>query len=161
MNIMSSVRNVAVLAVVAILAAGCGGGDKGYVKKTGVGPGMNAQGEVVDSTLVESGYGEYVKSHDNWEGEITGKPAPDSKFTQLKIGMPMTQVIVLLGQPTATGSHMTGKAWIPFYFGSDRHRVEFVYKGQGRLLFAGGTFGDFTSGNLIWIIYAKNEPGII
>jgi hypothetical protein len=32
-------------------------------------------------------------------------------------------------------------------------------KGQGRLIFAGGGMGDFSSGNLIRIIHNPNESG--
>lgn len=121
--------------------------------------GMNAQGEVVDSSKVEAGSGRKVKGLNDWEGEITGKAAPSSKFNKLQIGMSMKQVVDLAGQPTDQGAYMTGKAWIPFYFGSDRHRYEMVYKSQGRLIFAGGSLGDFTGGNLIWIIHNANESG--
>ncbi len=100
-----------------------------------------------------------VKGIDGWEGEISGKPAPGSKFTKLKIGMGMKQVTDLIGQPTDQGSYVTGKAWIPFYFGSDRYRHELVYKHQGRLIFAGGSVGDFTSGRLISIIHNAQEGG--
>ena len=54
---------------------------------------------------------------------------------------------------------MTGKAWIPFNFGSDRHRIELVYKGQGRLIFAGPAGFSFGSGNLIWVIHSAAEQG--
>ncbi len=121
--------------------------------------GMNERGEVVDSSKVEAGSGRTVKGINDFEGEITGKPAPGSKFTQLKIGMGMRQVADIVGKPTDEGAYVTGKAWIPFYFGSDRHRFEMVYKGQGRLIFAGGSLGDYTGGNLIWIIHNANEPG--
>jgi len=123
-------------------------------------PGMNAAGEVVNSKEVTAGSGQKVKGMGDWEGEITGKPAPGSKFTQLQIGMPMQQVVNLLGQPSDQGAYMTGKAWIPFYFGSDRHRYEMVYKGEGRLIFAGGSIGNFTGGNLIWIIHNGREEGM-
>ena len=122
-----------------------------------VGPGMNDRGEVVDSKKVEMGYGQKVKGVGDWEGEITGKPAPGSKFSQLQIGMPMRQVTDIAGQPSDQGAYITGKAWIPFYFGSDRHRYEMVYKGMGRLIFAGGGVGDWSSGHLIWIIHNPNE----
>jgi len=122
-------------------------------------PGMNSSGAVVDSKKVEAGHGQKVKGLNDWEGEITGKPAPGSKFTKLQIGMPMKQVTDLIGQPTDQGAYVTGKAFIPFYFGSDKHRYETIYKGQGRLIFAGGSMGDFTSGNLIWIIHNANEGG--
>lgn len=125
----------------------------------GPGPGMNANGEVVNSKLVESGYGQKIKGRGDWEGEITGKAAPNSKFGKLEIGMSMRQAVDIAGQPTDQGAYVTGKAWIPFYFGSDRHRYEMVFKGQGRLIFAGGSLGDFTGGNLIWIIHSANEEG--
>ena len=122
-------------------------------------PGMNERGEVIDSSKVESGSGTKVKGLGDWEGEITGKPAPGSKFTKLQIGMSMRQAVDLAGQPTDQGAYVTGKAWIPFYFGSDRHRYEMVFKGQGRLIFAGGSLGDFTGGNLIWVIHNAREGG--
>lgn len=122
-------------------------------------PGMDANGNVVDSTKVESGSGITVKGINDYEGEITGNPAANSKFTRLQIGMPVRQVTDLIGPPTDQGAYMTGKAWIPFYFGGDRHRFEMTYKGQGRLIFAGGGMGDFTSGYLIWIIHNSSEPG--
>lgn len=127
--------------------------------RSGPPAGMNAQGEVVDSKQVASGSGQKVKGLNNWEGEITGKPARNSKFARLQIGMSMQQVVDLAGPPTDRGAYVTGKAWIPFYFGSDRHRFEFVYKNQGRLIFAGGSLGDYSGGNLIWIIHNGNEPG--
>lgn len=127
--------------------------------KPKVGPGMNEAGQVVDSSKVEAGYGQKVKGLGDWEGEITGKPAPGSKFTKLQIGMSMRQVTDLVGRPTDEGAYMTGKAWIPFYWGSDRHRYEMVFKNQGRLIFAGGSLGDYTGGNLIWIIHNPTEGG--
>lgn len=128
-------------------------------KPAGPGPGMNARGEVIDPKKVESGYGTKVKGLDDWEGEITGKPVPGSKFAKLKIGMPLKQVTDLAGEPTDKGAHVTGKAFIPFFFGSDAYRYELVYKGHGRLLFAGGSVGNVGGGNLIWIIHSAKETG--
>ncbi|MET0540379.1 MAG: hypothetical protein ABWZ88_01350 [Variovorax sp.] len=122
-------------------------------------PGMDARGNVIDSSKVESGSGRTVKGLNDYEGEITGNMAPNSKFAKLQIGMPVRQVTDLTGPPTDQGAYMTGKAWIPFYFGADRHRFEMTYKGQGRLIFAGGGMGDFSNGYLIWIINNPNEPG--
>ena len=126
-------------------------------KHTGVGPGMNEAGEVVNSSEVESGWGQEVTGVNDYEGEITGKPASDSKFTGLKIGMPMKQVTDLIGEPTDQGAYITGKAFIPFFFGGDQYRYEMAYKGQGRLVFAGKSMG--TGGNLIWIIHNANDSG--
>ncbi|SFM88518.1 hypothetical protein [Variovorax sp. OV329] len=125
----------------------------------GVKPGMDAQGNVIDSSKVEGGSGRTVKGINDFEGEITGNPARNSKFSGLQIGMSMKQVTDIAGQPTDSGAYMTGKAWIPFYFGGDRHRMELTYKGQGRLIFAGGSLGNYTGGNLIWIIHNPNESG--
>ena len=122
-------------------------------------PGMNSAGEVVDASKVEAGHGQKLKGLNDYEGELTGIPAPNSKFTQLQIGMGMKQVTDIAGPPTDQGAYITGKAFIPFYFGSDRHRFELIYKGEGRLIFAGGSFGNFNSGNLIWIIHCATEPG--
>jgi hypothetical protein len=150
-------KNLLVAVAVAALVVAPMSAMAGKKKNTGVGPGMNEAGEVVNSSQVESGWGEEVKGVNDYEGEITGKPAPDSKFTQLKIGMPMKQVTDLIGEPTDQGAYVTGKAFIPFFFGGDRYRYEMAYKGQGRLVFAGQSMG--TGGNLIWIIHNKNDSG--
>ena len=100
-----------------------------------------------------------VKGINDWGGDITGKPAANSRFTRLQIGMGMRQATDIVGQPTDQGAYVTGKAWIPFYFGSDHYRHEMVYKGQGRLIFAGGSAGDWANGNLIWIIHNGAEGG--
>jgi outer membrane protein assembly factor BamE (lipoprotein component of BamABCDE complex) len=119
-------------------------------------PGMDAKGNVIDSKLIESGSGRTVMGINDHEGEITGNPAPKSKFGQLQIGMSMKQVTDIVGQPSDQGGYVTGKAWIPFFFGSDRYRHELVYEKQGRLIFAGS--GGFDSNShLIWIINSANE----
>ena len=100
-----------------------------------------------------------AKSGDAKEGEIVGTPAKNSKFTKLKIGMGMKEVTDLIGQPTDQGAYVTGKAFIPFYFGGDRYRHEMVYKGQGRLVFAGGSVGNLGPGRLIRIVHNEKEPG--
>jgi hypothetical protein len=71
--------------------------------------------------------------------------------------MPMKQVTDLIGEPTDQGAYVTGKAFIPFFFGGDKYRYEMAYKGQGRLVFAGQSMG--TGGNLIWIIHNKDDSG--
>ena len=123
--------------------------------------GMNAQGQVVDSSKVESGSGQQVKGINDWEGEITGIAAPGTKFSKLQIGMGQRQAMDIAGAPTDQGAYVTGKAFIPWYFGADKHRYEMVYKGMGRLIFAsGGGWGyDSSGGNLVWIIHNANEPG--
>jgi hypothetical protein len=126
---------------------------------TKVPPGMNANGEVIDPTVVESGHGQTVKGINDFEGEITGLAVPGSPFSQLKIGMGIRQAMDICGPPSDQGAYVTGKAYIPFYFGSDRSRYELFYKGWGRLIFAGGSVGNYGGGNLIWIIHSAAESG--
>lgn len=176
MKSMTTVRAGAVLSITALLIGGCAqtrqsstqpqaSGSAPPAASTAspgqpkVGPGMNDKGEVVDSSKIQAGSGQKVKGLNNWEGEITGKPAPGSPFTKIEIGMSMRQVVDLVGQPTDQGAYITGKSFIPFYFGADRHRFEMVYKNQGRLIFAGGSLGNFTGGNLVWIIHNGSETG--
>ena len=64
-------------------------------------------------------------------------PIPaDSPFAKIKLGMGMSEVYALIGQPTDTGHHITGKAFIPYYYGGDTHRSEAIYKGLGRVVFS-------------------------
>jgi len=172
-RINSSAALWAATAVVVLASAGCASrGGSGASQpaaspaaapsapaRGGAKAGMDAQGNVTDSSKVEAGSGRTVKGLNGYEGEITGNPARNSRFTRLQIGMSARQVTDIAGQPTDQGAYVTGKAFIPFYFGSDRHRYEMTYKGQGRLVFAGGGMGEYTSGNLIWIIHNANESG--
>ncbi len=103
-----------------------------------------------------------VKGINDWSGQIVGTPF-NSKFSKLKIGMGFNEVISIAGKPTDTSSHITGKAWIPFYFGSGRYETVFYYKGVGRLTFAGGA-GAYAPGvhdnsGLTIIEYNKSERG--
>lgn len=83
-----------------------------------------------------------IKSPDGtFEGEVSGTPAPDSRFAKVKIGMELQQVIKLIGNYDQLYNHETGKRWIPFYFGSDARRAVTLYRGEGCL--------SFTSGN-VW-----------
>jgi hypothetical protein len=78
-----------------------------------IGPGMNANGEVIDATKVESGYGQKVKGINDFEGEVTGITVPNGKFSQLQIGMGIKQVMDIAGPPTDQGAYITGKARQP------------------------------------------------
>lgn len=73
-----------------------------------------------------------------FEGEISGTPAPESRFAKVRIGMELQQVIRLIGNHDEMYSHETGKRWIPFYFGTDARRVVVLYRGEGCLTYTGG-----------------------
>ena len=147
------------LTLVACAQMGPTRGDSSAARSNSPAPGMNNNGEVIDATKVESGHGVTVKGLNDFDGEITGIAPANSCFTRLQIGMGLRQTVDTCGPPTDQGAYITGKAFIPFYFGSDRSRLELVYKGEGRLIFAGGAIGNYSGGNLIWIIHAANESG--
>jgi hypothetical protein len=54
--------------------------------------------------------------------------------------MPMRQVTDLIGQPTDTDSHITGKVFIPFYFGGDTTQLQAFYRNEGYLVYTGAHF---------------------
>jgi hypothetical protein len=78
---------------------------------------------------------EKAKSDDSG---ITGAPAPGSKFSKIKLGMSLNEVIAKIGEPARRWEHPTGKVAIPFYFGPDRHVWELSYNGEGLLTFNTG-----------------------
>ncbi len=93
------------------------------------------------------------------EGEIKGKIAPGSKFSRLQIGMFSNQVESAIGQPDNMTSHITGKQFIPFYFGGDMSRVETFYRGEGQLTYSHPSLGNSTL-VLIGIRGDRTESGV-
>jgi hypothetical protein len=76
------------------------------------------------------------------------------------MGMNKKQVRDILGQPADENSYMTGKVFIPFYFGTDARRTSWYYKGIGRVVFAdGNAFGGGTP-EVIRVDYDPTESGI-
>lgn len=102
--------------------------------------------------------GRAVQSANGVQGEIDGTPAPGSRFAKLRIGMPMKQVIDLIGQPNDTDAHITGKSFIPFYFGGDSVRSEAFYRNEGYLTYSAGHFAGAPT-QLIAIHVNRAETG--
>ena len=93
-----------------------------------------------------------VKSTDgDFEGEIVGTIAPNSRFSKLKIGMTLSEVNALIKAPDDLRRHETGKRWIPFYYGSDAQRMQVLYIGEGCLTYTGGNVFGGGSNKLIRI----------
>ena len=90
-----------------------------------------------------------------------GTPAPGSKFSKIQPGMYSKEVMDLIGPPTDQKTYATGKAWIPFHFGSDNYRAEYLYKGEGELTFSGGGVGSAGSLKLIRITVNPQESGYV
>jgi hypothetical protein len=93
--------------------------------------------------------------------EVIGTPAADSKFAKVHDGMYSKEIVDLIGSPTDQKSFQTGKAFIPFHFGSDNYRTEFHYKGEGVLTFSGGGMGEMGSLKLIKVEVDPKESGYI
>lgn len=68
--------------------------------------------------------------------------APPARHPLAKIekGMSQAQVRKIMGDPDNERSYLTGKMFIPFYFGSDARRNEWVYNGKGRVAFSSGAY---------------------
>jgi hypothetical protein len=88
-------------------------------------------------------------------------PVPaNSPLAKVKAGMGLPEVTDLIGPPTDMIHYVTGKAFIPYYFGDDRTRLECHYKGIGRVIFSGGgAFGQ--RGSVQWVEYDPKEPGYV
>ena len=87
-----------------------------------------------------------------------GVPAPaGSKLAQVTIGMKPDQVKAIMGEPTSQTTYMTGKAWIPWYFGPT-HQTDWKYKGTGRVVFVNNRWSGAIQ-SVERIDYDPNEAG--
>ncbi len=86
------------------------------------------------------------------------KPAPGTKLALITEGMSEAQVIEILGAPTSQQNYMTGKAWIPFYYGPDTGRLDYRYKGLGLVSFSRSRYSGGTK--VIRVDADPNEDGI-
>lgn len=83
-----------------------------------------------------------------------------SSLAKIHLGMEKRQVRDALGVPSDENSYMTGKSFIPFYFGNDARRTSWYYKKLGRVVFADGNpFGGGAS-EVVRIDYDPNESGM-
>ncbi len=74
------------------------------------------------------------------EAEESRYPAPPSNSPMARItpGMHESEVMRILGPPDDSHAYITGKAFIPWYYGPDRTRFAAYYRGKGRVIFMGG-----------------------
>lgn len=59
-----------------------------------------------------------------------------SPLAKIENGMNDSDVRKLLGEPSNINAYMTGKQFIPYYYGSDTSRTDWMYKGVGRVVFS-------------------------
>lgn len=98
-----------------------------------------------------------VKGLGDWKGYIEGEQLANSKFSKLEIGMGQREVADLAGPYSYMTSKVTGKMWIPFFFGSGRMQMTLYYKNVGRLVFSDGVFS--SAAGLVGIEYDPSEHG--
>jgi hypothetical protein len=93
--------------------------------------------------------------------ESAGPPPPaGSPLAKIHEGMTEMEVGSILGPPTGSKAYITGKAFIPFYYGPDQSRFVAYYKGKGRIIFSGGNQWGAGRGKVIRIEYDPSEPGV-
>jgi hypothetical protein len=78
-----------------------------------------------------------------------------SPLAKVELGMNDAEVRKILGDPDDSNAYMTGKAWIPFYYGPDTHRSDWMYKSQGRVVFSRNRWSG--SMKVIRVLYNPNE----
>jgi hypothetical protein len=83
------------------------------------------------------------------------EPPAGSDLAKVQVGWNDAEVRKVMGDPDNANAYMTGKAWIPFYYGPDTHRTDWMYKGKGRVVFSRNRY----SGSLkvIRVMYNPKE----
>lgn len=90
--------------------------------------------------------------------EETGRPAPaGSALARVQLGMSEGEVRGILGEPTSQNNYQTGKAWIPYYYGSDTSRLDYKYKQIGIVVFGRNRYSGNTK--VIRVDYDPSEDG--
>lgn len=76
-----------------------------------------------------------VPSEEEMETPLLDIPE-NSPLAKIEQGMSDGRVRGLIGGPAETRNYVTGKAWIPFYYGPDTSRTEWIYPEEGRITFS-------------------------
>lgn len=85
-----------------------------------------------------------------------GVPPPaGTRLAKVQMGWNDEQVRAAIGAPDNVEGYITGKSFIPFYYGTDTSRTDWEYKSEGRVVFSRNAY----SGTLkvIRIDYDPNE----
>lgn len=110
-------------------------------------------------SLKKSGASQSKSSDSEGASHSAASGGKGQPLSAVKKGMSMAEAYALVGEPTTSTGHVTGKAWIPFNFkGSDTARQYSLYKGKGRIIFTNRSYYDHT-----WQVYEvqvdPNESG--
>jgi hypothetical protein len=95
------------------------------------------------------------------EAEASKYPPPPSSSPMAKIqpGMRENEVMKILGPPDDSKAYITGKAFIPWYYGPDATRFAAYYKSKGRVIFEGGNAWGAGRGRVVRVEYDPSEDG--
>ncbi|HTO52970.1 MAG TPA: hypothetical protein VMR50_06240 [Myxococcota bacterium] len=89
------------------------------------------------------------------EAAPAAKPIPKGHiFGKITTGMSDSDVRKILGEPTDRRDYVTGKAFIPYYYGSDTSRSDWIYKGKGHIVFSRNRWNGALS--VIEVLYDPN-----
>ena len=83
-----------------------------------------------------------------------------SPMAKIQVGMTEPQVSAILGVPDDSKAYITGKAFIPYYYGPDVSRFSCYYKGKGRVIFSGGNQWGAGRGKVVAVEYDPAEDGL-
>ena len=86
--------------------------------------------------------------------------ATGNSLSKVTVGMTKGQVREAVGAPSDENSHISGKGFIPFYFGNDARRATWFYKGQGRVVFADGNIWGGGGSNVVSVEIDPAESGV-
>ncbi len=89
--------------------------------------------------------------------ETARPPTPGTPLARVATGMTEAQVIEILGAPTSQQNYVTGKAFIPMYYGTDTSRMDYRYKGVGIVVFSRNQYSGGTK--VIRVDADPNEDG--
>jgi len=91
------------------------------------------------------------------ETKPTAQPIPKGHvFGKITNGMAENDVRKILGEPSDRRDYVTGKAWIPYYYGSDTSRSDWIYKGKGHIVFSRNRYNGALS--VIEVLYDPKTP---
>ena len=92
---------------------------------------------------------------DSYPAGYAAAPA-GSPLAAIKLGDGEHHVRKALGEPDNANAYMTGKAWIPFYFGTDVARTDWMYTGKGRIVFSRNRYTGALK--VIRVMHNSDEP---
>ena len=87
---------------------------------------------------------------------VVAEVPASSPLAKIELGMNDEDVRRIIGNPGRSNSYMTGKRFIPFYYGPDASRTDWVYPGVGRVVFSRNRY----SGSLKVIALTHNPDAL-